>query len=140
MITYCTFQLAEHHFAIPVSVVREVVRGLPLTSVPLAPPTVAGLINLRGQVLMAIDAREQLGLDRLDDSSQSAQIVLQLPRETVSLTVDRSGPATTLDPETMCPPPSTTNDNVRQRITGCYPLEDRLLLVLDVPAITKISV
>ena len=62
----CTFFVGDFHFGIDVLQVQEVLRFHEMTAVPLAPPIIRGLINLRGQIVTAMDLRERLGInDRL---------------------------------------------------------------------------
>ena len=59
---FCTFLLDGYLFGVPVPQVQEVIRFQPMTPVPLAPPAVKGMINLRGQIVLAIDLRRRLSL------------------------------------------------------------------------------
>jgi purine-binding chemotaxis protein CheW len=127
----CSFVLRDLMFGVPIGVVQEVLTGLPLTPMPLAPPAVAGLINLRGQVVTAIDLRVCLGFPRRDANAPFANLVLREGGVNVSFLVDAIGDVVEADDATFEPPPSTLDAATRELIRGAYRLPDRLLLALD---------
>ena len=128
-----TFTLDGHSYGVDVKAVQEVLRGQPRTRVPLAPPSLAGLINLRGQVLTAVDLREQLGLPpRGDDAPEPMLVVVRVDREPIALLVDRIGAVVDVHADSFEPPPDTLTGPARTLINGAYKLEDGLLLALDV--------
>src|SRR5206468_4084904 len=83
-----TFWLDGDLYGVEVEHVQEVPRSQKLTRVPLAPPAVAGLINLRGQVVTAIELRERLGRPPRPEGTDAVVIVVRLHGEAVSLLVD----------------------------------------------------
>jgi purine-binding chemotaxis protein CheW len=127
-----SFTLAGRSYGIDVSVVREVLRGLPLTRVPLAPKAVAGLVNLRGQVLTAVDLREQLGLPPREDGGEPMLVVAHVGGEPVALLVDSIGSVVDVDQDQFEPPPETLVGPARHLVVGAYKLADRLVVSLDV--------
>lgn len=127
-----TFTLGERSYGIDVSVVQEVLRGLPRTRIPLAPRALAGLINLRGQVLTAVDLRAQLGLPPREDGIEPMLVVTHVDGEPVALLVDSIGAVVDVEPEQFEPPPDTLVGPTRELILGAYKLTDHLLLSLDV--------
>lgn len=127
-----TFTLGRRSYGIDVSVVQEVLRGLPLTRIPLAPRALAGLINLRGQVLTAVDLREQLGLPPREEGVEAMLVVAHVVGEPVALLVDSIGAVVDVEPEQFEPPPDTLVGPTRELILGAYKLPDHLLLALDV--------
>jgi purine-binding chemotaxis protein CheW len=127
-----TFTLQDRSYGIDVSAVQEVLRGLPRTRIPLAPSALSGLINLRGQVLTAIDLREQLGLPPRPDDLEPMLVVIRVAGEPVALLVDSIGSVVDVDADQFESPPDTLSGQSRQLILGAYKLTDRLLLALDV--------
>jgi len=127
-----TFTLEGRSYGIDVTAVQEVLRGLPRTRIPLAPSALAGLINLRGQVLTAIDLREQLGLPPRPSDQDPMLVVIRVAGEPVALLVDSIGSVVDVGSEQFEPPPDTLNGPTRELIRGAYKLTDRLLLSLDV--------
>lgn len=127
-----TFTLAEHTYCVDVARVQEVLRPQPRTRVPLAPPAVAGLINLRGQVMTAIDLRTQLALPVLPDGHEPMVVVIRVPGDPVALLVDSIGSVVEADDSAFEPSPHTLTASVRDLVHGAYKTHDSLLLALDI--------
>jgi purine-binding chemotaxis protein CheW len=128
---YCTFFLDGHYFGIDVLKVQEIIRFQPMTRVPLAPPVVRGLINLRGQIVMGIELRRRLGLrDRADDLLP-VNVVVQTDGGAVSLLVDEIGDVVEVSEKHFEVPPQTLRGEARELVRGAYKLPERLLLILD---------
>jgi purine-binding chemotaxis protein CheW len=136
-----TFELGTHLCAVEVSQVQEVLLQQPLTPAPGAPTAVAGLINLRGQVVTALDLRVRMGLGGNahggDDSFMN--VVVRSGDEVWSLLVDRIGDVIEVEQAQFELPPDTLNGPIRELIKGTYTLEDRLLLVLNVQRLLELS-
>jgi purine-binding chemotaxis protein CheW len=128
---FCTFHLGELFLGIEVVEVQEVIRGQLMTRVPLAPRAVRGLINLRGQIVTAIDLRERLGLPPLPEDRQAMNVVVRTDDGAVSLLVDEIGDVLDATDEHYEDPPETLAPAARGLIRGVYKLPDRLLLILD---------
>jgi purine-binding chemotaxis protein CheW len=126
----CTFYAAGGFFGIPVEQVQEVVRPQPITPVPLAPKVVRGLINLRGQILTAVDLRYRLGLGEPGDAKTLMNVVVRTGDSPVSFLVDEIGEVVEVQEDTFESPPDTLQGNMRELIEGAYKLENRLLLAL----------
>jgi purine-binding chemotaxis protein CheW len=124
-----TFRLDGDLYGIEVQHVQEVLRSQQLTRVPLAPAAVAGLINLRGQVVTAIELRERLGRPPRAEGTAAVVIVVRLHGEAVSLLVDSIADVDAGDFEA---PPDTLEGQARELIRGAYKLDGQLLLALDV--------
>jgi purine-binding chemotaxis protein CheW len=127
----CTFYAAGGYFGIPVEQVQEVVRPQPITPVPLAPKVVRGLINLRGQILTAIDLGFRLGLGEPGDPSKLMNVVVRTDESPVSFLVDEIGEVLHVDDDSFETPPETLQGEVRELIGGAYKLEGKLLLALS---------
>ena len=127
---YCTFLVDGALFGVDVREVQEVIRYQPMTRVPLAHPVVRGLINLRGQIVTAVDLRRRLGLpDRADDRFP-VNVVVRRDDGPVSLLVDEIDDVVEIDGEAVEPPPQTVRSYGRELIAGVHQLDDRLLLIL----------
>lgn len=127
-----TFTLDDRTYGVGVGAVQEVLRGLPRTRIPLAPRTLAGLINLRGQVLSAVDLRERLELPTRQEDAEPMLVVIRVAGEPVALLVDSIGSVVDVDETQFEPPPDTLTGRSRELILGAYKLDSRLLLALDV--------
>lgn len=119
-------------FGVDVPVIQEVMRPQAMTKVPLAPSVVRGLINLRGQILTAIDLRERLGLPPAPADITGMNLVVRLPDETVSFLVDDVGEVLDLSEDQFEEAPVTLNRKISDVTSGVYKLKDRLLLLLNV--------
>lgn len=128
---FCTFSLGELYLGIEVLRVQEVIRAQAVTRVPLAQRAIRGLINLRGQIVTAIDLRERLGLPPLAEGLDPMNVVVRTDEGAVSLLVDRIGDVLETDTAQYEEPPATLPAHSRELIRGVYKLPGRLLLVLD---------
>ena len=128
----CTFFLEERFFGIEVERVQEVIRYQTVTPVPLAPAVVRGLINLRGQIVTAIDLRRLLQVEDRADERLPINIVFQTWQGIFSLLVDRIGDVLEVDQSCFEHPPDTLEGIARELIQGAYKLQGRLLLLLNV--------
>jgi len=108
-----------------------VIRAQPLTVVPLTQPVIAGLMNLRGQIVTAIDLRHRLGLPPREPGERPINVVVRTPDGAVSLLVDEIGDVIEVSDDAFERAPETLDDDARALIRGAYKLKDRLLLVLD---------
>ena len=129
---FATFEVANQLFGVEVHTVQEVLSYNEYTPVPLAPPAVGGLFNLRGQVIPAVDLRVQLGLSRQSLSGPIMNVILRGDGEPVSLLVDKIGEVVDLDDDAFEPPPDTLNGPTRDLVTGTFKMDGRLMLALDV--------
>jgi purine-binding chemotaxis protein CheW len=128
---FCTFHLDRLFLGIEVRQVQEVIRAQQMTRVPLAPRAVRGLINLRGQIVTAIDLRERLGLPAFAPDRQPMNVVVRTDEGAVSLLVDEIGDVLEAEEAAHEHPPETLSPAARELICGVYKLPGRLLLILD---------
>ncbi|WP_024286273.1 chemotaxis protein CheW [Cellulomonas sp. KRMCY2] len=132
-----TFVLDGAHYGVDVLHVQEALRFQARTPVPLAPPGIAGLVNLRGQVVLTVDLRVRLGLPPLAADAEPMMVVVQVDGEPVSLLVDEIGDVIDVDDSQFETPPDTLPAALRDVILGAYKLERGLLLALDVDRATS---
>jgi purine-binding chemotaxis protein CheW len=128
---FSTFFLDGLLFGVEVSKVQEVIRYQEMTRVPLAPPVVQGLINLRGQIVTALDLRRRLNLKDRSSNRLPMNVVVRTGDEAVSLLVDEIGDVLEVEEDAFERPPETLQGEARELIRGAYKLKDKLLLVLD---------
>lgn len=136
---FATFLLDEYYFGVEVLRVQEVIRYQDMTHVPLAPNVVQGLINLRGQIVTAIDLRRRLELPDRADGIQPMNVVVRTSDGVVSLLVDEIGDVLETQQADFEAAPETINGAARELVTGVYKLKDRLLLALDVERATSLD-
>ena len=136
---FCTFFLDKLMFGVELQKVQEVMRHLELTEIPLAPDVVSGLMNLRGQIITAIDLRHRLELPTRPDGILPMNVVIRSADGAVSFLVDEIGDVVEVDDESFESPPETLQGNVRQVILGVHKLEKHLLHVLDTDKACEIA-
>ena len=129
---FCTFYLDKLLFGVELQGVQEVIRFLDMTKVPLAPEVVSGLINLRGQIVTAVDLRQRLELKPRSVGMVAMNVVVRSEGGAVSLLVDEIGDVVEVDEATFEPSPETLRGSVRTMIRGVHKLNERLLHVLDI--------
>ena len=129
---YATFLVAGHCLAVRVSEVQEVLRAQQLEPVSLAPKVIAGLINLRGEIIPALEMRTILRLPERQYAEGQLSVVLQTGMGPVSLQVDEIGEVMEIEPESLQAPPPNIEDSVRRCLSAVCRTKERLLLVLDV--------
>jgi purine-binding chemotaxis protein CheW len=127
----CTFFLGEAIFGIDVREVQEVVAPQEMTPVPLAPREVAGLLNLRGQIVTALELRHRLGLPARAAGTRAMNVVVRTAEGPVSLLVDRAHEVVRLPGSAFEPPPDTLHGSGREFLRGVFKREGGLVLVLD---------
>jgi len=135
---FCTFYLDGHLFGTPVPQVQEVIQHQAMTRVPLARDVISGMLNLRGQIVTAIDLRRRLGLrDRAQDQ-QPMNVVVRTNEGAVSLLVDEIGDVIEVEEETLESPPETLQGFAREVLHGVYKLSGGLLLALDIDRVVDL--
>lgn len=127
----CTFFLDGLFFGVEVQKVQEVIRYQEMTRVPLASRVISGLINLRGQIVTAIDLRRRLDLPDRRAEQKPMNVVVRTGDGAVSLLVDEIGDVVEVSSDLFERPPDTLAPQARQLIRGAYKLKDHLLLLLD---------
>lgn len=128
---FCTFYVDGLYFGLEVLKVQEVIRYQEMTRVPLSPRTIRGLINLRGQIVTAIDLRRKLELSERPKETLPMNVVVHTEDSAASLLVDEIGDVVTVDADAYEQTPETLSGVARELIQGVYKLKDRLLLILD---------
>lgn len=128
---FCTFYLGDLFFGIDVLKVQEIIRYQEMTPVPLAPTVIRGLINLRGQVVTAMDLRLRLGLEERRADELPMNVIIRTEEDTMSFLVDQIGDVVEPEEEAFESPPETLDGDFRKLINGVYKLDGQLLLVID---------
>jgi purine-binding chemotaxis protein CheW len=137
---FCTFYLDKLLFGVELKGVQEVIRSLEMTRVPLAPPVVSGLINLRGQIVTAVNLRRRLELEAAPAGTLAMNVVVRSVDGAVSLLVDEIGDVVEVEENTFEPPPETLRGSVRSVVVGVHKLDHQLMHVLDIAAACQIEV
>ena len=128
---FATFFLDGLFFGVEVLKVQEVIRYQEMTRVPIAPAMIQGLINLRGQIITAIDLRRRLEMPPRAENRLPMNVVVRTDDGAVSLLVDEIGDVVEIQDDTYEQLPETLTGVARELIRGVYKLKERLLLILD---------
>ena len=136
---YATLRVGDLICGVDALVVQEVLRHQHMTRVPLASPEVNGLINLRGQVVTAVDLRRKLGLTPRDPDQESMNLVVWTEDGAVSLLVDDIGDVVRVDEDLLEPTPRTLEGEAAELISGVCKFDDWLLLMLDVELACRVN-
>lgn len=131
----CTFEVAGHLFGIDALDVQEIMQAQRITRVPLAPLGVAGLLNVRGELVIAINLRQRLELPPRGADTPSMNIVLRTVDGAISLLVDTVGEVIRVSHDACEPPPPTLRGAARALTDAVVKLNDRLLLRLNTQAV-----
>ena len=136
---FSTFFLDGLYFGVEVLKVQELIRYQEMTRVPLAAPAVRGLINLRGQIVTAIDLRRRFDMPDRPADRLPMNAVVRIDDVAVSLLVDEIGDVVEVHDDEFERAPATIKGRATDLITGVYKMPDRLLLVLDVERAIAVS-
>ncbi len=137
---YVTVEIADQLFGIEVTDIHDVFQPQCLTAVPMAPPEVRGVLNLRGRIVTAIDARQRLGLPPREDEDKPCMAVgVEIENESYSLLIDKVGEVLRLL-ERNCEAVPCNMDPQWQAVSkGIYRLDKRLLIILDIKKMLNVE-
>jgi len=136
---YVYVRVGETAFGVPVLRVQDVIVETAINRIPLAPPEVAGSLNLRGRIVTAIDLRLRLGMAPRPAGQTHMCVIVECASELYALLVDEVGDVLWLGDEQHEPAPVTLSPHWRGMCQGLFRLEDQLMLVLDVDRVLKIG-
>jgi purine-binding chemotaxis protein CheW len=136
---FSTFYVDKLFFGVEVEKVQEVLRHQDMTRVPLAPPEVRGLINLRGQIVTAIDLRCRLELGEGLPYRLPTNVVIRTADGAVSLLVDDIGDVVEASAESFERPPDTLHPSVQMMILGVHKLNECLMHILDCERVVSLD-
>lgn len=139
IVQLATFFLGEELFGVDTLRVQEILTYQEITSVPLAPDYVRGLINLRGQIVTVIDLRCRLGFEKLEQERSSMNLIVNSDEGLMSLLVDNIGNVLDIPANRLLPPPGTIRGVAVHYIQEVCQLEDDLLIVLNLQNILQLN-
>src|SRR5579872_4314692 len=137
---YVTAMIGGQMFGLPILSVQDVFMPDRLTRVPLAPPEIAGVLNLRGRIVTLIDMRRRFGLGEREDAGQPMAIGVELRGESYGLLIDSVGEVLTLDDATLESNPINLDPQLARMSAGIHRLDGQLLIVVDVERALDIGV
>ena len=131
-----TFEVSGQIFALDIMAIREIRAWSPVTPMPRVPHYVAGVVNLRGTVLPVVDLAARLGWPATEATPRHAIIVCQVNGQAQGLIVDSVSDIVTFDSESLQAAPSTGNDSVVPFLEGLTAIEEKMVMVLDLQALS----
>ncbi len=134
---YVTAMIGGQLFGLPILRVQDVFIPERLTRVPLAPPEVAGVLNLRGRIVTLIDMRRSLGLDERADPGPPMAIGVERAGESYGLLIDSVGEVLKLDDATREANPINLDPRLARVSAGIHRLDGQLLMVVDVDRVLE---
>ncbi len=138
---FVTFYYGKHFFGLPIDDVIEINRMLDVTPVPMAPDYVSGVVNLRGQILTAINLAKRIGLATTeasdDDGKEHNNVIMGNREEPVSLLVESIGDVMTIPNDEIEPPPDMIEGINLKYVNQVCKLDSKLLIILDSKALEK---
>jgi purine-binding chemotaxis protein CheW len=139
VIEYVTVMLDGQLFGLPISRVQDVFMPDRLTRVPLAPPEIAGVLNLRGRIVTAVDLRLRLGMPRRTDGRPAMAVGIELKGESYGLLIDAVGEVMKLADNTREPNPVNLDPRLARVAAGVHRLDGQLLVILDVDRVLDMT-
>ena len=134
---FVTIYVADQLFGIPVERVQDILVPEKIAHIPLAPPEVAGAINLRGRIVTVLNVRTQLGLGKAPDDAEPMCVTVEQGNDLYSLMVDRVGAVLSMDLSRVERNPSTLDPRWRKISSGVIQLEGELLVVFDIDTLLE---
>jgi purine-binding chemotaxis protein CheW len=139
VIEYVTVVIDGQLFGLPISRVQDVFMPDRLTRVPLSPPEIAGVLNLRGRIVTAIEMRRRLGLPPRSGGRPPLAVGIELRGESYGLLIDTVGEVMKLPDATREPNPVNLDAKLKRVSAGVHRLEGQLLVILDVDRVLDMS-
>ena len=139
LIEYVTVLIGEQLFGLPISRVQDVFMPDRITRVPLADPEIAGVLNLRGRIVTAIDMRRRLGLPPRSDDRPPMAVGIEVRGESYGLLIDTVGEVMKLGEATLEPNPVNLDARLARVSAGVHRLDGQLMVILDVDAVLNSS-
>jgi purine-binding chemotaxis protein CheW len=134
-----SIRIGGQAFGVPVLCVQDVIAQTTINRVPLAPPGVAGALNLRGRVVTAIDMRQRLRMEPRRPEGGWISVIVERNGELYALLVDDVGDVLWLPQSQHEAPPATLSNDWRSLCSGLYRLDDELLLVLNIEEVLMLE-
>jgi purine-binding chemotaxis protein CheW len=139
VVEYVTATVGGQLFGLPISRVQDVFAPDRLTRVPLAPPEIAGLLNLRGRIVTAIDMRRRLGLESRTDDAPRMAVGVECKGESYGLLIDVIGEVLKLPTSGREDNPVNLDPGLARVSAGVHRLEGKLLVILDVDRVLDVA-
>lgn len=134
---YVVFKIENEYYGINIESVIAIEKMENITRIPNSPEYIKGVINLRGDVITLISLRNKINLEDKDIDSDSRIIVVSKDDITLGLIVDSSSEVMEIDPDKIDAPPSTSENESSEHVSGIGKINDRLIILLDLSKILE---
>ena len=138
-VEYVTAAIGEQFFGLPIARVQDVFAPDRLTRVPLAAPEIAGMLNLRGRIVTAIDMRRRLGLSPVEDGKPRMAVGVESKGESYGLLIDQIGEVLRLPDDSREENPVNLDPRMAKLAGGVHRLDGHLMVVLDVDRVLELA-
>jgi purine-binding chemotaxis protein CheW len=139
VVEYVTVMLDGQLFGLPIGRVQDVFMPDRLTRVPLAPPEITGVLNLRGRIVTAVDLRVRLGMPLRGDGRPPMAVGIELKGESYGLLIDAVGEVMKLADSTREANPVNLDARLARVSAGVHRLDGQLLVILDVDRVLEMT-
>ena len=136
---YVTATIGSQLFGLPIRRVQDVFMPERVTRVPLAPPEIAGVLNMRGRIVTLIDLRTRLGLPARRETGEVMAIGVESRGESYGLLIDAVGEVLKLDEQAREANPANLDPELARVSAGIHRLDGQLLMALDVDRLLDIG-
>jgi purine-binding chemotaxis protein CheW len=126
------FRIGNETYGVRIGAVREIVRVPEITSVPSAPETVEGVINLRGQIIPVMDLRKRFRQAEIRPDKKNRILVVELENKLIGLIVNAASEVLKIAPSEIEPPGNVFAEGESSYVTGVGKLKGRLIILLDI--------
>lgn len=134
----CSFYLGEQLYGVPVSAVREIIRGSALTTVPLADDSIAGLINVRGNIVVVVDPRIALAIETHVPPEEQPCLLVTGKDGIACIRCDRVSEVRRVRTSSFVSTPGRAQDEPHRLVPGAFKLDAHgLLHLLDVDVLLQ---
>lgn len=136
---YVTFRLVDQWLGVPVMGVQEVLTAQRIARIPMAPEAIAGFLNLRGQIVTALDLRRTLGLDARAPEAEVMNVVVRHEGELFAFMVDEVGDVVSVTEQSVQPTPASLDARWRTACVGIVRRDEDLLMILSVNEVIRLE-
>lgn len=126
------FRIGNETYGVRIAAVREIVRVPEITSVPNAPETIEGVINLRGKIIPVMDLRKRFGLAEIVTDKKNRILVVELENKLLGLIVNSASEVLKISPSDIEAPGNVFAEGESSYVTGVGKLKGRLIILLDI--------
>lgn len=133
---YVVFSIADEDYCMEILKVQEIIRSMPITWLPHRPPSVEGVINLRGEIIPVINLRVKFGLEKNAYTKFTRILIGQIGERLVGMIVDGVSEVVTIGDNVVESAPGSDSGRRRtEYIRGVARVEERVIILLDVARI-----